>query len=318
MGARREQLDFNDIPNRLFMDAVKTREIAFARPMTAEEKNQYERGAADIMIQPLIGESYTITRADLLSYFTYTNNKKIKTAGWESSKKYLVYMPDNKPVKVMQVPMNHTVEINGTVANSGSRRVGDYIVCNVTDQGDVDRESATILTSAVFKKLCYIPNNEVIERHKGSGNKYFSILTGAIRHIAQNSFIPSKSSLINNKQPIPSRNNPVRNNMNTGKPGSLPANTIRKPQIVSAKPLNNSDNTADYKLVAQIHDAYGKRVGYVVQSRSGETRNINKKAALSLASNKKLSNATVVAGPNGDAFLRGVGCRLEDLEITYQ
>ena len=149
-------LEFDKIPDRMFIPAVRVRDIVKARPLTHEEKSKIKRGSPDILVEPIIGESYLLTRNDIVVNFRYTNGTKIKTSGWESTKQYIIYRNDNTEVAVMQVPLNHTVNVNGNIANKKSRNSGEYIVCTFGENGEIERQSAKVVTSAVFKKIAAI------------------------------------------------------------------------------------------------------------------------------------------------------------------
>jgi hypothetical protein len=62
---------------------------------------------------------------------------------------------------------------------------------------------------------------------------------------------------------------------------------------------------------------YGKRIGFVIQARNGETKGVNKDTAIKLALNQKISNAEVVRN-GADMYLRGNNIRLDELPIIYK
>ena len=297
-------LTFSRIPNRMFIPAVRVRDIVKARPLTQEEKSNIKRGSPDILIEPLIGESYLLYRNDVVGNFRYTNGSKIKTSGWESTKQYIIYRNDNTNVMVMQVPLNHTVEVNGKVANAKSRSSGEYIVCTLDESGEISRESAKIVTSAVFRKMCYIPRNDVITRHRGSKNKlfnFFDTVRGAFTTVDRsNNFIRPM-----NRVKLPNSNN-----------------TIPKPNLAQVNRVNTigqiDKSQSKYTIIGQIHDNYGKRVGFVIQSYSGETKDIPKNVAIKLAQSKKLANAELVVNAGVEPYLRGNGIKLDELPIKYR
>ena len=316
-----------DLPDSLFIEAYKVRDIVKARPLNKEEKQRINRGAPDIRVDPLIGESYTIDRDTLINNFVYTNNKKIKTMGWSSGKQYVVYRQTKEKIRIMQVPLSNTVQINGKMANTGNRKRGDYIVCYEKNDGSIDRNRAYIITSAVFKKMCFIPESDIIVKHKGSHNKLFDIaraISDRINNGGHNDSMEEYDAGTNNFSGI-FDNNEVRqskpmqtgftgvNNQSTNK--NMPTNNRMGNDI---PPALNVNNQRPYTIIQQIHDMYGKRVGFVIQARNGETKGVSRDTAIKLALNQKISNAEVVRNGANDMYLRGNNIRLDELPIIYK
>lgn len=304
MGAAKVEISFDSIKDRMFIPAIKVRDIVRARPLSASEKESIQRGSPDILINPVIGESYLIHRNDVIRNFVYTNGKRIKTSGWKAESQYVIFRADNTTVMVMQVPQNHTVVVNGVIANEKTRKSGDYIVCPLTENNEIDREHASVVSSAIFRKMCYIPRNEVIDRHRGSKNKFFDFISGVN---LQDKFRDRKNRVINpiKQTPIPSG---IRSTASVPKPNAY-ENSAR---------YNIPKADSSYKVVGQIVDAYGKRVGFVISAPSGATKEIDKLTAMKLAENKKISNMEAVKSQSGDIYLRGNGIRLEDLPVSYR
>lgn len=324
-------ISFDEIPDKVFIPAIKVREIVKARPLKLDEKKQIQRGSADILIKPLIGKQYLLTRDQVINNFKYTNGKKIKTSGWESSKSYVIYTEDNATVMVVQIPLNHTVTIGEVTANESNRKSGDYIVCNLDQSGKIDRTSASIVSAPLFRKMCYIPMNEVIHRYRGSKNRVFDFISNKIKRM--NSIIPkdmtriaddniSRTSELNRVntgftevqgvqgvQGVQNTNRTL-NNPNTSTQGVQ--NTNRIPNN-----LNTGATGNNLTVVAQIHDAFGKRVGFVIRASNGRTKDINTPAIMQLANKGLLSNVTLVDNPHGGKFLRGIGMQLDNLPIKY-
>ena len=207
----------------------------------------------------------------------------------------------------MQLPLDNMLEINGVVANGGNRKRGDYIICLSNEDGSINRATASILSAAIFRKLCYIPMNDVIEKHQGSRNTSFKFISRTIAN-----HIPPGI-----KSRLPGTNRPSSPNMTPSNAPNLSRGVARAP-IPSQVAANGEDNGADLEVVAQVHDGFGKRVGFVIRSSSGAIKKVSKNDALRLANSKKLRNATIVAGPSGDSYLRGVGIQLDNLPIEYQ
>ena len=307
MDAHKTALNFEDIPDRVFIPALKVRDIVRAKPLSLAEKKQIPRGSADILIKPLIGNEYLLSRNDVVNNFTYTNGSIIKTSGWESSKMYVIFRPDNTLVYAMQVPTNHTVVINGEMANKNSRKAGDYIVCASNESGVIDRSTAVILSAAVFRKMCYIPRQDIITKHQGSTNKFFDFVAKTTSTV---NFVDRKNNPINPLRKMPVPNAGVGQSINM--PNTTPV--MNKTNLPGAL----GGDTSKFTVVGQVHDAYGKRIGFIIQAHNGATKQITKESAIKLATNKKLINAEAVPNPAGETYIRGNGVRLDDLPITYK
>lgn len=322
----RQEVNYIDIPDSLFIEAHKVRDIVKARPLNKREKEQAGRGTPDIRIDPIIGTSYLITREMLVNNFRYTNGKKIKTSGWSSDKQYVVYRNNQEVVRVMQVPLSNTVKINGTMANEKNRRLGDYIVCPINSDGTPNRNEASIVSAAIFKKMCYIPEQDVIVNHRGSHNRLFN-LGAAI----QNRLNRQSSKVTNNFDNIMQRpnSNTINNkiamgggfsgvNRNMASQNSVTPRVNNAETKTELPPAYNNRNNYQYQIISQIHNNFGKRIGFVIQAINGETKEISKDTAIKLALGKKLANVEVVTTSSGEKFLRGNSIKLDDLPIIYK
>ena len=316
----REQINFKDIPDKLFIPAVKVRDIVKARPLSIKEKKSKSmHGAPDIVIEPFIGIPYMITKEQLVTNFVYTSGKIIKASGWEHTKKYVVYRKDNSEVLVMKVPLESSIIIGGKVANNKTRKSGDYIVCLQNPDGSINRDSACIVPSALFKKMCYIPINDVISKYRGKMSPNFSI----------KKLIDSRESRsINNYNKVN-----ISNTMNSDMSGLMNDNARFKPNTSRIRNVqkdqpartvqnlnqnyNNYNQTAKYEVICQLHNEYGQRVGFVIKANNGDTRKITKDIAIKLAGERKLKNVELVSDGVRELYLRGNGIRLDDLDIEY-
>ena len=321
MSIQKTEIVFDDIPDRLFIQAVKVRDIVRARPLKATEKKNTKRGAPDILVKPLIGEKYLISRNEVIGNFTYTNGKKIKTAGWSSDNYYVIFRNDNVVVMVMQVPQNHILTIGDKTANEKSRSSGDYVVCLVDEDGRIQRNTATIVSSSMFKKMCYIPNNDIIARYKGAKSKLFDFHA---RQIITQGAYDTDNKLIN-----PIRKNKISDIIK--KVESKPK--VRKPDIVNLKAQNNVNENINkvpvsdaskingnnkYIVKAQIVNDCGKRIGFVIQAPNGEVKRIDKELAIKLAASHKLYGVAAVRSPAEEIYLRAINGSLDNLEIIYE
>lgn len=319
-------LVYESIPDRMFIPAVMIREMLRVRPLNSEEKKNTKRGGPDVLAIPYIGNRSLMFRDDITGCYTYTNGRKIKVRGWQTSKFYIVVRPSNETVMVMQVPPNHTLEINGITANNKDKRISDYIVCKIDPNGNIDRQSATIVRGNVFHKLCYIPDNPAIarSRERGTANRYFDFnnpsaavntdfrgnVVKPVRHVQYTETTEQASTKPNNFKAAQNISN-------------RPTSNIKLEKSAEAKPRNNSVNmnqTLEMPKLQVTHNLFnstGQRVGFVIKAESGEIRRINRNTAINLCKQKRIKNMTVVSNGAGDFYFRGIGISIDELPATY-
>lgn len=319
-------LAYESIPDRMFIPAVMIREMLRVRPLNSEEKKNTKRGGPDVLAIPYIGNRSLMFRDDITGCYTYTNGRKIKVRGWQTSKFYIVVRPSNETVMVMQVPPNHTLEINGITANNKDKQISDYIVCKIDPNGNIDRQSATIVRGNVFHKLCYIPDNPAIarSRERGTANRYFDFnnpsaavntdfrgnVVKPVRHVQYTETMEQASPKPNNFKAAQNISN-------------RPTSTIKLEKSAEAKPRNNSVNTNQtlempkLQVTHNLFNSTGQRVGFVIKADSGEIRRINRNTAINLCKQKRIKNMTVVSNGAGDFYFRGIGISIDELPATY-
>lgn len=319
-------LAYEGIPDRMFIPAVMIREMLRVRPLNSEEKKNTKRGGPDVLAIPYIGNRSLMFRDDITGCYTYTNGRKIKVRGWQTSKFYIVVRPSNETVMVMQVPPNHTLEINGITANNKDKQISDYIVCKIDPNGNIDRQSATIVRGNVFHKLCYIPDNPAIarSRERGTANRYFDFnnpsaavntdfrgnVVKPVRHVQYTETMEQASTKPNNFKAAQNISN-------------RPTSNIKLEKSAEAKPRSNSVNTNQtlempkLQVTHNLFNSTGQRVGFVIKADSGEIRRINRNTAINLCKQKRIKNMTVVSNGAGDFYFRGIGISIDELPATY-
>lgn len=319
-------LAYESIPDRMFIPAVMIREMLRVRPLNSEEKKNTKRGGPDVLAIPYIGNRSLMFRDDITGCYTYTNGRKIKVRGWQTSKFYIVVRPSNETVMAMQVPPNHTLEINGITANNKDKQISDYIVCKIDPNGNIDRQSATIVRGNVFHKLCYIPDNPAIarSRERGTANRYFDFnnpsaavntdfrgnVVKPVRHVQYTETMEQASTKPNNFKAAQNISN-------------RPTSNIKLEKSAEAKPRSNSVNTNQtlempkLQVTHNLFNSTGQRVGFVIKADSGEIRRINRNTAINLCKQKRIKNMTVVSNGAGDFYFRGIGISIDELPATY-
>lgn len=282
-----ETVDFNKISDNAFIKAVKTREIMRARLLTKIEKTKINRGGPDVYCQSLNGALGLLTRTDIMRNYKYLNGKKVRVLNWYASDEYFIARPDNIDVMAVKVPKAINIRVKDKVTNTKKSSTGDYIVCAVNEDGSINRESAFIVTSDVFKKMFYISPSALKDRRSG-----LSVVTPRV--------INKQTYDLNSTNNIKIETVSNKNENNMSAMGNIGATKSNK-----------------YIAVAQIHNDYGQRVGFMIQSSSGATKEITKQVMINLCNSNKVSNIELVNNGDNNIYLRGNGVKIEDLPIAY-
>lgn len=313
--SNRIELKLSDIPETAFVQAIKVRDIVKASALSTKERNNREPGAPDIHIEPLIGVETYMSKAEASSIYTYSNGRKVNFSGWKADKRYVLVGGSEAIVLVMQVPKQHYVKVGNSIANG--KKAGDYIVCLPDTEGLPDRGTCRVVNRALFRKMCYIPMQDAVQRNIGRNVPAFDlnerVCVSGVESGYYNDYASEPIAVGSNGVEYTRPYQPV-NPIQSGFSGAVPT-----PKQSSASTPVNVDNNSigKYTIVAQVVNEYGQRIGFVIQSKSGETRPIMKDVALRLCTSKKISNADAVNGPNGQMYIRGRGVQLDMLPITY-
>ena len=287
------KIGYQEIPVQLLTPAVMAREIVKAKPLTIEEKKRYNANGIDIVAIPYIGKPFVATKSDIISSYTYLSGHKIDIRGWENSKIYILMRNTNRNVLVMRIPENNTVDVNGV--EHGNDAYGEYMIYYANPDGTIDRSTLSFVRADLFRKMCYIPANDVIMRNRGNGN------TGGEFQIPTHT--RERLSNMNMGNPLIHRYREDTNN----------AQSFSNNQFNS--PVNNR-TSGKIVVIAQIIDEYGHRIGFVL-SNGNSKKAINLQTALSLCQQKKIANLEIVP-KNGDVYFRGNGISLDNLEKVYR
>ncbi len=274
-------INYKDIPNNLFLKAIKVRDIRKARVLTRKEKQKMPSGIPDIVIESPLGFEDTITRNELTKRYKYLDQSNIGLAGWKDSKKYLVVCEDNTPVYVMHIPSNYKTEIvvNGKVikVNSTNKIRGDYIICAAKEDGSIDRSITFAVTNTMFRKMFKIIEKlQTTHRQTESNQKYV------------NTSIQDKHKTTSNEY-----NKPV-----------TPRQDQRENRVMF---------TATHRILMN-----GKLVGFIIRENLvGKFMQINKAQLMEMCRHKKITNIGIKE-LNGKEYIHGIGLKIEELPIYEQ
>lgn len=312
-------IDFSSVPDKGFLDVVKTKDIIKFSIMSYKDKKDnknYTPGGPDITAKHITGEVQLLDRRELVSSFVHASGNKIKLSILKSNTPYLAYNTCNEKYKAMKLPDNCVA----TLPNGVNAKPGSYIVTKVNENGQIDRDSFIMISSNIFKKIFKIPMQTVLKKHIGNESKTGKILNILNRNRnKQMNFNTEK--LQSNKTRFDSSEigmNPV--NINIGSINDSPEKVISKPNISGQLNANkqtastNNKSTYKYRVTAKLVDMNGKMLGFVVQEiATGRTRNLKINELTQLCMNKLVENVMVVRNMRGNMYIKGNGCRLEHL-----
>lgn len=310
MNNRGQRIRLEQIPTRNFVPVVKVQDVIKVKTLSKEERQGMKSGAPDIKAEPFVGNSGLIFRKDLVDMFTYTSGKKIHMRGWKVGQTYIVCRRDNSQALAMKVPSTIVIDVNNKQAVG---QQGVYIVCLPNQDGAPDYSTASIISSKLFHKMFIMSNTpearNTIQRHRD------------IR-------INRVYNQDNQGQRISPNRNPQRSIQNTINTPVHTSDRQQRPQVNISTPKpeyrtnnnpvvqNNTNNTVKYKLIGQIHNDCGQRVGFTLVSSNGRQADFDIKTVMKMCQQKLVVNAKLV-NRNGSIFLSGLSGSLDNLPIKY-
>lgn len=292
MCAKVREIQLDRLLNNGMIRVTKRRDIYVARILP---RDRMSPGSNDIIITSASGNRRTISRAELIKSFMYINGKKIRLAGWESSKAYMVYREVNNNAIAVKIPLKYRVRVNEIEVNSKGRGSGDYIVADLDANGDIIENTIGIIPSALFRKMYYMPRTEVNKMVQNIGNS---------RRV--------NTSIVKQKN-IP--NGQSENKVDTRKVNEI--QQVHKPNTANrglgtGRP--EAGNKKEYVAVGRLMSANGELVGFVLQSMSGKVLRVNKAQAMQLCNQKLIANLVVAVRPDTNRpYIRGNNIRIESL-----
>lgn len=312
----RHTYDIDVVLNKGMLPVVRKRDILRARVLTREEKKELPRGGPDVVTITPSGQKIMMKRTDITSRYTYLDGKKISMAGWTSSKEYVIARLDNTEALAIMVPADCSLEVNGQYANSSKRKTGDYVVGLLDSSGAIDKNTLGIVPSAMFKKMYYMPPNEVIARNLR--NKHKEVTAPTLQN--------NRSNIVSSVREQPDYTGALGMDTSSFDFGDSDIykeankkqvqSTLPKTSIKFDKEPEKTEKQSDYKYFAtgRLVDQAGETVGFVIQNKEGQTRNITKGQMMEVCKKKLVSNIMVgIKADTGKAYLRGNNIRIDML-----
>ena len=297
-------LTMTDIPDKVFIPVVRKRDIIKARILSSSEKSKLPKGSSDVRVETPLGHEGLLSRTEIMGNYFHLSGHKIVLSGWKTGTDYILTRNDHTPAFAMMIPLNCIVELNGNI-NKKKNETGQYLVCLTNEKGEIDRESASLLSRPMFRKMFNVTPNEIIAKHKGSGGKLLGKNVG--KTVENENSLPEQ---INTGNKLLSRNN-------IAEPSSQPP---VQPLAQKNKPEGPKVQNQDNKLMAvgKLLNEENKIVGFVIQDSKGMTRQISKREMLNLCSQKLVDNIMLATkDTDGSKYLRGNGIKIESLTTFY-
>ena len=306
-------IDIQNIPDSAFIPVKRHRNIVTA--FIANKQQDGSRRQADIAIVTPLGDQGYITRQELLSKYVYVQNRAINLHAWRQGKKYIVYQRDSSTMYAMQVPTNLTASVNGKMANLFKKDSGDYIVCYCGADGKVDKRTAAVISSKMFHKMFSIPMNDVIQQHRGSGNKFFTpqgkyLSAPPAAQQSQNQRVNGLTLQSTARQQATNQGQ-QQQRLNPMQPRyDINAATLPGVSRDVARPLT-AQTVNPYKTVGRIMNG-SKRVGFIILV-NGKPQQVTDNQMLKLVASGKITDVMVQQTSNGYNYFRGNGIVIDNL-----
>ena len=307
-------IDIQNIPDSAFIPVKRHRNIVTA--FIANKQQDGSRRQADIAIVTPLGDKGYITRQELISKYVYVQNRAINLHAWKSGKKYIVYQRDSSTMYAMQVPTNLTASVNGKMANVFKKDSGDYIVCYCGADGKVDKRTAAVISSKMFHKMFSIPMNDVIRKHRGSGNKFFTpqrkyLTVPPAAQQSQNQRVNGLTLQSTGARQSASGQGQQQQRLNPMQPRyDMNAATLPGVSRDMARPLT-AQTVNPYKTVGRIMNG-SKRVGFIIIV-NGKPQQVTDNQMLKLVASGKITDVMVQQTGNGYNYFRGNGIVIDNL-----
>lgn len=305
--------DCNTLPSNGFIDAVKTKNIAKIKIMSRQDKANYAdyvAGGPDVMVKYITGETELVHRRDLSRRFLHSNGRPIKFSILKNDTTYVVYNICEENYKAFKLPNNCIAKLpNGMMAHNGF-----YIVAKADENGQIIRDTLTVVSPKYFRKTFKIPMQPALRAYIGKKSR---IGAGDFTLFTKN-----KTANNNMRNTVPRFNssdlgmNPANIVVNSNTEQSrMRDNNVVRPNVTNNSAVNKNNSQYRFKVTAKLTDMNGKLLGYAIQDlNTGATRNVRINELAGLCTKKLVSNVMIVTNQYGNKYLKGNGIQLESLQ----
>ena len=334
------KVNYYNLPDKVFLDANKTKNIIKFSILSVQEKKQLEPGSPDIKVMELTGRTRMITRKELISNFVMIDGSKIKPYVLKNGHEYLAYSMTKAAYKVFKLPENMIGDVNGRLVPSGN-----YIVYEVDENGNIDRKTMAIINPKSFRKMFRIPNQRIIQEHRlEAPRRGFSVF----KKYQKPEYRSKLMDLSSGNRPVqsPIHQQPVQQRAATVPPVQMPQNNMQQPnkfvpnQAMTANKFTpaqmnnrnanqantnsqganqNQGSKARYMLLNRVVNLNKQPIGYTVVDKTNGTRTVlDDNKVMLLAGSGNLDKVSLVTNSAGKRYLRGNGIVLEHLPTVIQ
>lgn len=306
-------INANSIPADKFIRAIRYREIVRFKIMSDKEKKLNNIvGDGDIKVKSMTEPVRLITRQQL-SDFKYLNQQPIKFMYLKCSKEYTGFRNDNTEFGVMLVPVSVIVLLNG------KRIPGGMYITAKMNNGQIDYSSMTAVKRELFHKQFSIVQQAVIENNKGKRAKPFG--TDLMLRKKQSKSPQRPMRQITQQTPNASASANANQLTQAQKQAILRQRAMLRQKQAQQQQMQQRQQAqqSQYEYIAigilnRRDGAKLVRVGFMIQDRNGKTYQIREDNMPQII--KKVKNLEYAQMANGTTYIRGNGCKLEDLK-TY-
>ena len=264
------------------IDVILVREITRVRVMTARDKQRSGSNGLDVAVKGVFSGARMISREQLVREYTTCNGKKIKMITIKNGVVYTLLRKCNISTKAKIVKMRnriaYSVEFNNAAGETTYKTIKSedfkkmFVIYMQPSLNNGIRELFSESKPKVSKKVAV------------SGDKAVSISEVTNKAIGNNGRTVINSGVVNEDRSV---------------------NNVKQIK-------ENTQNKTGIRVVGKLMNIKGKQVGFVVEDKKGNRRQINIPTARRLTEEKKIDNMMLVTN-NGKWFFRGNGMLLESL-----
>lgn len=138
-------IDLNRIPDNVFFPVKLIRDVQKA---VVSKYTDVSKGKAEVELVSPLGYKVEISKKELLDNFRLVNNKKIRMLGIKCNRPITVVGDGQREMCAVYIPTNCTVELD-----EGGSVSGQYIVCEINEENQPDKEQYFIVSKRLFQKL---------------------------------------------------------------------------------------------------------------------------------------------------------------------
>lgn len=333
IGNRAAIVYIEQMPDSVFLDANKVRGVYSAKIVTKRTDSNVKQGGPDVIIRSATGGSSYITREALMNNYLLASGKKIKMAYLKNNKAYAVYSECADKYKIFKLPDNCKGILFGKDVAPGV-----YIVAKADTSGAILKDTITVVSPAMFRKMFKIPMQDVIKRHmngksnRAIGNSIFNRQSGSMRRNSLGAQpVRIGAQVLSKPVEMPTMLPNIQVNIQKN-----PQVNIQKPQINIQKPQAGSFNRSGFGIPTQgtqnqqlntqqqypfnvthriVNMSNHALIGFIVkEEKTGKTRHMSIEQVKVLCEKHAIGNLMLVIKEGTNLkYLRGNGIRIESL-----